>query len=310
MPKRSLLALTLALVVATAAYLLPSGRPEATGPQPAVHVGSYVWTRDEGTFGGFSGLDLEPDGLGFVAITDRGFLYRGRLRRDASGKVTGVETDGPRAIAGPGGRPLRRGETDSEGVALAPDGTLYISFEGLDRIAALPDPDGPLIEIPRADPFRRLPQNSGLEALAIDPEGRPVTLPEESGAAERPFPVWRWTGTGWEQPYALPRDGDFVPTGADFGPDGALYLLERQFRYLMGFRSRVSRFEIGPDGPGPREILLETHGPVHDNLEGLAVWRDADGAIRLTMISDDNFSAFQRTEIVDYRLPAETGTKP
>jgi hypothetical protein len=40
----------------------------------------------------------------------------------------------------------------------------------------------------------------------------------------------------------------------------------------------------------------------HDNLEGLDVWADAEG-LRATMISDDNFRFFQRTEIVDYRLP-------
>lgn len=39
----------------------------------------------------------------------------------------------------------------------------------------------------------------------------------------------------------------------------------------------------------------------HDNLEGLSVWRDAQG-LRLTMVSDDNFMFFQRTEFVEYRV--------
>lgn len=302
MPRRPVLALGAALAGLAAFALLANPRRDAVS-YPAEYVGTYLWQRDEAAFGGFSGLELEADGLSFVTVSDRAILYRGRLTRNADGAVTGVETDRPRRIPGPPGRVLRNGETDAEGLALAPDGTLYISFEGLDRVAALPDPESALREIPRAEPFLRLRQNSGLEALAIDPQGRLFTLPEESGPAHRPFRVWRWTGTSWEQPFALPRLGDFVPTGADFGPDGALYLLERDFRYLLGFRSRVSRFEIGPDGPGPRQVLLETEGPVHDNLEGLAVWADADGAIRLTMIADDNFSRFQRTEIVDYRLP-------
>ena len=36
--------------------------------------------------------------------------------------------------------------------------------------------------------------------------------------------------------------------------------------------------------------------------DDLAVWRDANGAIRLTMIADDNFFWVQRTEVVEYRV--------
>jgi len=41
----------------------------------------------------------------------------------------------------------------------------------------------------------------------------------------------------------------------------------------------------------------------HDNLEGVSVWRDADGALRATLVSDDNFRFLQQTEIVEYLLP-------
>ena len=37
-------------------------------------------------------------------------------------------------------------------------------------------------------------------------------------------------------------------TDADFGPDGQLYLLERDFGWLAGFATRVRRFTLGPDG--------------------------------------------------------------
>ena len=302
MPRRPLLAL-IAAAAALAALAFVAAPVGGQRDYPAEHVGTFVWSRGEAEFGGFSALDLAPGGREFVAATDRGILWRGTFRRDAAGIVTGVETDGPRAIPGPGGRALRRGERDSEGIARADDGTIYISFEGIDRVSVLPADGAAPFDLPRLEAFRRLPHNKGLESLAIDPEGRILTLPEESGARGRPFPVWRWTGTAWQQPFTLPRDGRFVPTGADFGPDGALYLLERDFLWVLGFRTRISRFGIGPDGPGPREILLETHGPVHDNLEGISVWADAAGMIRLTLISDDNFSFLQRTEIVDYRLP-------
>ena len=51
------------------------------------------------------------------------------------------------------------------------------------------------------------------------------------------------------------------------------------------------------------EIVFETGTGTHDNLEGLSVWRDDQGRLRATMISDDNFLALQRTELVEYLLP-------
>lgn len=301
MPQRAVLALSGAAL----ALILLAAPHHATIRERAEFVGVYLWSRDEPVFGGFSGLELDEDGLGFVAVTDSAALYRGRFRRNAAGAVTGVTTDGPRPVPGPDGGRLGHRETDAEGLALAADGRLYISFEGTDRIGYLSGDADMLHLLPRAEAFRQLRLNRGLESVAIDPQGRIVTLPEESGARDRPFPVWRWDGRGWEEAFTLPRDGDFVPTDADFGPDGALYLLERRFRYLLGFRSRISRFAIGPDGPGPREVLMETHGPVFDNLEALSVWTDSDGLIRLTLMSDDNFNPVQRTEIVDFRLPRE-----
>ncbi len=61
--------------------------------------------------------------------------------------------------------------------------------------------------------------------------------------------------------------------------------------------------DIGSGAPGDETLLLETASGTYDNLEGVSVWRDAGGRLRATMISDDNFKFFQRTEIVEYALP-------
>ena len=42
---------------------------------------------------------------------------------------------------------------------------------------------------------------------------------------------------------------------------------------------------------------------IRDSLEGLSVWRDANGRLTATMIADNNFSFFLRNQIVEYRLP-------
>ena len=40
------------------------------------------------------------------------------------------------------------------------------------------------------------------------------------------------------------------------------------------------------------------------------MWRDEAGAIRLTMISDDNFNFFQRTQLVEYTVPETLASSP
>jgi hypothetical protein len=89
---------------------------------------------------------------------------------------------------------------------------------------------------------------------------------------------------------------------ADFGPDGRFYLLERDLT-LLGFRSRLRRWDITAEGPGNEVTLFQTAAGTHDNLEGLSIWRDSTGGLRATMISDDNFLPLQRTELVEYALP-------
>jgi hypothetical protein len=102
---------------------------------------------------------------------------------------------------------------------------------------------------------------------------------------------------------ALPGMDGAAPTGADFGPDGRLYVLERAFAFPAGFRFRLRRFEVEGDRIGPGEVLLDLgEVSVSDNGEGVAVWRDENGAIRIDVISDDNFNLLQRTLILEFVL--------
>jgi hypothetical protein len=185
------------------------------------------------------------------------------------------------------------------------DAGIFISLERLHEVWRV-SPDGEVIErLPRHPDFAALQGNASLEALAADAEGALYALPERSGSWTRPFPVWRYADGVWSRAFEVPRRGRFLPVGADFGPDGRLYLLERRMPLPFDFATRVRRFEIVDGQIVSEETLLETPPGLHDNLEGLAVWRDDDGAIRLTMVSDDNYSRFQKTEIVEYRLQAE-----
>jgi hypothetical protein len=144
-------------------------------------------------------------------------------------------------------------------------------------------------------------RNAGLEALAIRKDGTVIGVPEESADDDTPFAVLAFSDNTWSELTTIRRDPRWLPVGADFGPDGWFYLLERNFHGILGFSSRIRRMHLSKAGATDEAILLETSPLQYDNLESISVWDDGTG-IRLTMMSDDNFLFVQRTEIVEYRL--------
>lgn len=306
MPQRSRLALIGALA-GLALGLVTTGcaATQSDAAPPAEFLQSLVWKLPDPAFGGFSAIKFTDEGRGFVTVSDRGTIWRGHLDRDATDRMLGVVlTSGPVALRDSAGVVLDRRRGDSEGLALAPDGSAYISFEGqeLARVAYYPTDDAKAIRLPRPLAFNTFAPNESLETLARDAEGTLYTMPESPVGPVQAYPVWRYRGESWDQPFSIRRDGTWKAVDADFGPDGRFYLLERDFWGLLGFRSRVRVFDIAGDTISKGEVLIETSAGTHDNLEGIAVWRDRTGAIRLTMISDDNQRFFQRTEFVEYRL--------
>ncbi|MBO9454094.1 esterase-like activity of phytase family protein [Paracoccus sp. R12_1] len=297
MPHRRRRALSAALsflLSAAGAVMAPAAELE--------YVGTYVWRSGEDSFGGFSGLEISADGSGFHALSDRAWIYWGSIERDSQGLIRGMNVAGRAHLRDSKGKPLKPGYLgDSEGLAIGDDGRIRVSFEGLDRVAVYDDPDAPARVLPRPPELPGMRVNAGLEALAIRDDGTLITLPERSGRESRPFPILQLRDGEWSRLTRLRRDPRWLPVGADFGPDGYLYLLERDFHGLLGFSTRVRRMRLTEDGPRDEEILLTTKPLQYDNLEGLSVWDDGQG-IRLTMISDDNFLIVQRTELVEYRL--------
>lgn len=273
-------------------------------PAPAAsldYVGTFVWRDSDDSFGGFSAIELNEDGSRFHALTDRAHLYWGSVDRDSQGVIRTMNIAGRAHLKDRKGDPLQPGyHGDSEGLAIGEDGRIWVSFEGFDRIALYENPDAPAARrrLPPKLPWMRI--NSGLEAIAI--RGDTVHgVPERSGDGDQPFPVLTFRDNQWDQAGEIRRDPRWLAVGADFGPDGWFYLLERDFQGILGFASRVRRMRLTADGPQDEEILLTTRPLQYDNLEGLAVWHDGQG-IRLTMIADDNFLFVQRTELVEYRL--------
>lgn len=289
MPSR----IRLALIAGIAALA-----PMIAAAEKAEYIGSYTWLSASEEHGGFSGIEVSDDGLRFTAIGDKGIIVEGRFNR-TDGQISGVVSI-LRKLQNTDGKAVSKPDSDAEGLAIAADGRIFISFEHRHRVWAYRDSKSKAAWLPRHPDFKHFKGNDGLEALAINPDGTLFALPEKSGKEQ--IRIYRYKANEWDQPFSIPRVKHFKAVGADFGPDGKFYLLERTLNSVFGFKTRVRRFDIHGDTIGSGEVVLETVSGLHDNLEGLSVWRDGAGDIRLTMVADDNFNFYQRSEFVEYRL--------
>jgi hypothetical protein len=292
--KRQLLALLLFLPAAS-----------AIDDREALRLDAQItWTSREKRFGGFSGLAIRDGGTRLLAISDRGSWATGELHRDRNGNLRSARLTAIGPIHAISGAALTGRNTDAEDLAIAPDGAAYVSFEHFHRVRRYRDINGAAEDVVRDPGFSRLQGNSGLEALTFDAEGTLYAIPERSGEWTRPFPVYRLRDGVWDTDLEIRRDGRFLVTGADFGPDGRLYIVERDFRFFGGFAARIRSFRLGPDGFDDERLLLESHlgDGTLDNMEGISVWRASTGTIRITLISDDNFNMLQKTILAEYVL--------
>lgn len=279
------------LLLGIAAFAASLSPAPAHLPAQAEYLGTHVWRAAR--VGGVSGIELSANGRDFIAINDRSVIYEGRLERE-EGRIVGVSAVAY-ALLDLEGETMRG---DSEGLAVGQDGRIHVSFEGRARVWSY---DAPGTAARPTAPFPELGsglRNRGLEALAITQDGTLITTSEGPDSTGH-HPVWDLARDRW-QVVARIAPSSFVPVGADIGPDGALYLLERRFTFV-GFQTRVRR--IGLESGSTETVIVSRVGE-HDNLEGLSVWRDETGALRLTMVADDNFNLLQQTEIVEYRLDA------
>ncbi|MBO9407136.1 esterase-like activity of phytase family protein [Shimia sp. R9_1] len=296
------------LAIAITACLAVSGGlalwAEASNPKSgtAEHLSTYRWQIQAGWFGGFSGLEISEDGTQLITISDRGQIVSADIARENDVIVSLSNVKHDKVLNKKGKFSPHTNQRDSEGLARLKNGALVVSFEGVHRVEAFTAPGTRPKSFPTEAWFEDMEGNAGFEALAVDPAGQLVVMPEDALENDRLIQAYVLQGKRWRAAFTLRRDKQFQPVGADFGPDGRLYLLERGFNGF-GFRTRVRSFHVDKTGASDEKILFRNGIGGHDNLEGLSVWRDAEGRIRLTMISDDNFRLIQRTELVEYVLP-------
>src|SRR5215216_5026997 len=128
-------------------------------------------------FGGLSGLRLDAKGERFIAISDKGGWFTGRIAYKGR-EMTGLDDVEASPMLGPDGKPITsRGWFDREALAL--DGSLvYVGLERVNQILrfdfarGFTRAHGELIQLPLG--VRKLPYNKGIEALVVVPKGLPL----------------------------------------------------------------------------------------------------------------------------------------
>lgn len=235
--------------------------------------------------GGLSGLAVSEDGARFTAIGDRGILIRGDLIRE-NGVLRAARYDSLQRLRNPKGAVLENLRTDAEGLDITRDGRPIISFENLHRVSTF-DANAVETRLPRFPKLRLNHPNVAFESLALDDRQRPVVILEGPRRDPSVVEMFRLDRGRWHVIGTLRLSDGFVPVGSDFGPDGALYVLERRFGNL-GFRSRIRRVDI-KEGTAMTGRILWAPSRGLGNLEGLSVWMDNDGALRATMVADNNY---------------------
>ncbi|QND73515.1 esterase-like activity of phytase family protein [Tardiphaga robiniae] len=268
-------------------------------------------------FGGISGLRLDDKGEGFIAISDKGNWFTGKIAYSGDTMVGIVDVEAA-PMLGADGRPITaRGWYDTESIAV--DGpTVYIGLErvhqilkfdfGRDGVRARGEP------IPQPPGMRKLPSNGSLEALVMVRKDRFKSSPLAGmllAISERGLDsagnISAWI-IGGKTPatFSVRRTKNYDISDAALLPSGDLLLLERKFSLFGDTGVRIRRIPLAsivPDAviDGPT-IFDADLGYEIDNFEGLDVHVTPEGDTVLTLISDDNFSMLQRTLLMQFTL--------
>ncbi|HFQ15218.1 MAG TPA: twin-arginine translocation pathway signal, partial [Rhodobacteraceae bacterium] len=161
--------------------------------------------------------------------------------------------------------------------------------------------------------LHNLRSNKGIEALGRFAAGSPqkgalIAISERTLDEAGNNRAWllRQDRTA---PLSVRRRDDYDITDAAVLPGGDLLILERKFRLLSGPAFRIRRIAATGIRAGAvldGDVLIEAdYSTTIDNMEGLALHRAANGELRLTLISDDNYSILQHTLLLQFALPGE-----
>ena len=242
-------------------------------------------------------------------------------RRDGS-LLAGSDAGGLLAIARPGERTMRarfvdtpdnadRDKRDVDLEALAYDAAsdrIWAAYEGSNAIEAF-GPD--LARLRRVEPEAMADwrSNSGPESFARLADGRFVVIAEAMRNGEAYNRGLIFAGDPTEdartEPFRFAAPAGFRPVDMTQVPSGEVLVLLRRIDWGLPprFVSAIARLDPAALAANavwrPEEVLTLPRGMPNDNFEGIAAFRaEPAGPTVLWLVSDDNYSGFQRSLLV------------
>jgi hypothetical protein len=272
--------------------------------------GGLVLTSSNKSFGGISSLILHGDGDCFLAASDWGFWFRGRIL---------YENNRPAAIADAVMAPILDTDGKSslriDSESMATDGQwLYVGIERTHRILRFEYGKElfrtPGENVPVPPEIRNLPKNQSLEALVLVPKrfplGGTLLALSESGLDSAGNIKAFLIGGPTPGKFVIKRRDAYDISDAALLPQGDILILERKYELNCGIMVRIRQIplsEIKPDALVDGQIIFEADARYNiDNMEALSIHRSHSGDTILTMMSDDNLLPTQSTLLLQFAL--------
>lgn len=269
-------------------------------------------------FGGLSAIRVDEKGERFLALSDQGAWFTGRIRY-SGGAMVGLDDVEAAPMLNAEGRPITEKRYWYDTESLARDGAnVYVGLERVNQIMRFDfSKDGTRARgevIPTPPAVRKLPVNKGLEALVFVPKGKDQNMPlagtliafSERGLDTAGNLVAFLIGGPSPGQFSVRRTEKFDISDAVLLPSGELLILERKFSWFTGINIRIRSIPLKSVAPGALVdgpvLFTADLGHEVDNMEGIDAHVSADGETVLTMVSDDNFSMLQRTLLLQFTL--------
>jgi hypothetical protein len=260
----------------------------------------------DGSFGGLSGLFIEPNK--FYAVSDRGRWIAARMVFNADGSLADLVDWQIKPLLAPDHTPVRGASSDSEALARAIDGSVLVAFEQDHRLWRYPPPPAnftsPPVPVPVPPELSKAPINGGLEAIAVLPNRQILALTEEFQNADGSFKGWLIENNRFAELSYTPSSGFRVADCVAL-KNGDLIVLERSHTFFGRLRGRIKVVSGTSVRPGAKLVgkdLLRLEPPLAaDNFEGVTVQEDPINGTMIYVVSDDNFHPLFRTVLFQFR---------
>ena len=283
-------------------------RPERKNFGSLTLLSAFRLESKDPRFGGLSGLAAGTDGK-LYAVSDRGHWLSAKMQLDSNGALLNLVDWQISPMLTATKTPVSGRLRDAEALAQTRDGSFLAAFEGVHRIWRYSPPPNTFgstpspMQLPPA--IARAPSNGGMEGLATLPDGRLLILTEQYENSDGSFKGWLVHDDKSAELSYVPSQGFHVTDCAALN-NGDVLVLERRYVPFAILSARLTLVKAASLQPGAKlagQELLKLEQPLAaENYEGIAVQQTSKGTM-VYIVSDDNYSPFQQTLLLQFLLP-------